>query len=69
MRYFEKPRFPCYESQKLAKLICDTVGVQSRTKALVYSPFLGLKWPFPRGRGGRSSKRTERTVSHFKGLE
>ena len=26
-RHFEKPHFPCFESQKLVKLICDTVGV------------------------------------------
>ena len=26
-RHFEKPLFPCFESQKLVKLICDTVTV------------------------------------------
>ena len=26
-RHFEKPRFPCFESQKLVKLICGTVSV------------------------------------------
>ena len=25
MRHFEKPHFPCFESQKLIKLICETV--------------------------------------------